>query len=92
MNINNYQKNVLLDLLNNRKKDEEYTINKLIQTINHNENWAMPIAKNTGNEKVIKSMIEVVINAKRDIETNKKDLDQINDLIDKIKNLVDNNL
>jgi predicted AAA+ superfamily ATPase len=50
----------------------------------------MPIAKSTGNERIIKGMFEVVRDAKKDIETNKNDLEQIEDLIEKIKNLVIN--
>ena len=87
MEINKYQQKILLEMLVSRKKDEQHIINKLTQTITHNEEWAMPIAKSTGNERIIKGMFEVVRDAKKDIETNKNDLEQIEDLIEKIKNL-----
>ena len=45
----------------------------------------MPIGKKTGDVKIIKGMFEVVRDAKKDIETNKNDLEQIEDLIEKIK-------
>ena len=90
MEINKYQQKILLEMLVSRKKDEQHIINKLTQTVKHNEEWAMPIAKSTGNERIIKGMFEVVRDAKRDIETNKNDLNQIEDLIEKIKNLVIN--
>ena len=90
MEINKYQQKILLEMLVSRKKDEQHIINKLTQTITHNEEWAMPIAKSTGNERIIKGMFEVVRDAKKDIETNKNDLEQIEDLIEKIKNLVIN--
>jgi len=90
MEINKYQQNVLLDILKNRAKAEQHIIDKLTQTITHNETWAMPIAKSTGDEKIIKGMFEVVRDAKRDIEINKNDLEQIKDLMEKIKNLVVN--
>ena len=77
-------------MLVSRKKDEQHIINKLTQTVKHNEEWAMPIAKSTGNERIIKGMFEVVRDAKKDIENNKNDLNQIEDLIEKIKNLVIN--
>ena len=90
MEINKYQQKILLEMLVSRKKDEQHIINKLTQTVKHNEEWAMPIAKSTGNERIIKGMFEVVRDAKQDIETNKNDLNQIEDLIEKIKNLVIN--
>lgn len=74
-------------MLKSRIKDEQHIIDKLTQTITHNETWAMPIAKSTGDEKIIKGMFEVVRDAKRDIEINKNDLEQIKDLMEKIKNL-----
>lgn len=90
MKINEYQKNVLLDMLKNRIKDEQHIIDKLTQTVKHNEQWAMPIGKSTGDDKIIKGMFEVVRDAKRDIEINKKDLEQIVDLMEKINNLAIN--
>lgn len=90
MEINKYQQKILLEMLVSRKKDEQHIINKLTQTVKHNEEWAMPIAKSTGNERIIKGMFEVVRDAKKDIENNKNDLNQIEDLIEKIKNLVIN--
>ena len=90
MEINKYQQKILLEMLVSRKKDEQHIINKLTQTVKHNEEWAMPIGKKTGDAKIIKGMFEVVRDAKKDIETNKNDLEQIEDLIEKIKNLVIN--
>ena len=90
MQINNYQKKILLEILYNRVKDEQHIINKLKQTIVHNENWAMPIAKNMENHRIVKGMNEVIRDAKKDIESNEKDLEQIQDLINKIKDLVVN--
>jgi hypothetical protein len=86
MEINEYQKKVLLEMLTIRVKEEQHIINKLTQTVIHNENWAIPIAKDMNNDKILKGMNEVVEYAKRDIESNKNDLDQIKDLIEKIKN------
>ena len=83
MEINKYQQKILLEMLVSRKKDEQHIINKLTQTVKHNEEWAMPIGKKTGDAKIIKGMFEVVRDAKKDIE-------QIEDLIEKIKNLVIN--
>jgi hypothetical protein len=85
MEINKYQQKVLLEILKSRIKEEEHIINKLTQTITHNESWTIPIAKSTGNERIIKGMFEVVRDAKRDIEINKNDLEQIKDLMEKIK-------
>lgn len=90
MEINKYQQKVLLEMLKSRSKDEQHIIDKLTQTITHNETWAMPIAKSTGNERIVKGMFEVVRDAKRDIEINKNDLEQIKDLMEKIKNLAVN--
>ena len=90
MEINKYQQKILLEMLVSRKKDEQHIINKLTQTVIHNEEWAIPIGKSTGDERIIKGMFEVVRDAKKDIETNKNDLNQIEDLIEKIKKLVIN--
>jgi predicted AAA+ superfamily ATPase len=90
MEINKYQQKVLLEMLKSRYKDEQHIIDKLTQTVKHNEEWAMPIAKSTGDERIVKGMFEVVRYAKRDIEINKNDLEQIKDLMEKIKNLAVN--
>jgi hypothetical protein len=88
MEINAYQKEVLLSLLKSRVNDEEDTNIRLSHTIEHNENWAIPITEKSNNFDVVKVMQNIVNNAKRDIDTNKKDLEQIKDLIKIIENLV----
>ena len=86
--MNNYQKTILLDLLKNRKIFNEHIIEKLNQTIIHNNNWVLPIALKDGNEKVIKSIYEVVRDAKKDIDVKQNDLTEVNNLIDEINSFV----
>lgn len=87
MEININQKQFLLDLLLAKQKEELRTINKLSQTVSHNENWAIPIAEKTNETNIIHSMSDIVTWAKRDIKNSQKKLEDINDLIEKIKNL-----
>ena len=88
MEINEYQQKVLLEMLVSRKKDEQHIIEKLKQTIKHNEEWVLPIAINMGDERIIKGIKEVIRDAKIGITSNQKDLDQINDLINQINDLI----
>ena len=86
--MNDYQKNIVLEFLSKRKKHNEQIIEKLNQTIVHNTNWVLPIAEKDNNEKTLKSITEVVKNAKIVIEIKQNDLIEVNNLIDEIKRFV----
>lgn len=87
MEINNYQKKLLLDILSSKLKDLQHNTDKLNQVVKHDENWAIPMAKRSNSDEIIKHMQNIVTWGKRDIEVNKKDIEEINNLIEKIKNL-----
>jgi|GEM_PF-4329074 len=89
MELNEYQKQVLLSMLNDRVIEEQNTIDRLTQTINHNKKWLIPLAENIQDKSII-NIQNIVLFAKRDIDTNEKDLIQIKELIEKIKNLLIN--
>ena len=90
MELNEYQKQVLLSMLNDRVIEEQHLIDKLNQTISHNENWIIPLTQRWGDIDNANNMKIVVKNAKKVIDTNEKDLIQIKEFIEKIKNLVIN--
>ena len=87
MEIDSYQKQLILDLLLVKAKDLQKNINKLNQTVKHDETWAIPMAKRSNSEEIIKNIEDIVTWAKRDIKANEKDLEEVNILIEKIKNL-----
>ena len=71
--MNEYQKKLLLDILSSKVKDLQHNTDKLNQTVKHDEDWAIPFAKRSNSEEVIKHMEDIVTWAKRDIKTNEKE-------------------